>query len=257
MECKHCLTDFHAENFDTPIHFADAPQHSANGSQYVTNYVAKTQVCSRCMKAHISVVESGQRLQTGTVASFPKGGHVPPPPSEVPAGLAADYSEANLVLPISAKASAALSRRCLQAVLASAGYANPNLAKQVQEAIDQTDVTKAFPVDIRDSMDAIRNFGNFSAHPISDLTTYQVIEVEAGEAEWCLELLAALFQHLYVRPQEAARKRAALNKKLAAAGKPEMKTRDPELADDAAPTTGTETLGDYGDSALITPATAA
>ena len=76
-------------------------------------------------------------------------------------------------------------------------------------------------------MDAIRNFGNFSAHPVNDVSTSQVIEVEPGEAEWCLELLGELFQHFYVRPQRAAQRRDALNQKLAAAGKPEMKTAEP------------------------------
>ena len=162
-------------------------------------------------------------MATKTHYVFPRTGPAPPPPSEVPAAIAADYSEANEVLPISAKASAALSRRCLQAVLASAGYASTNLAQQVQETIEQTDASRALPPDIRDSLDAIRNFGNFSAHPINDLTTAQVIDVEPGEAEWCLELLSELFQHFYIRPQRAARRREALNQKLAAAGKPEMK----------------------------------
>lgn len=158
---------------------------------------------------------------------FPKSGPASPPPPEVPAAIARDYKEANEVLPLSPKASAALSRRCLQAVLASAGYTSSNLATQVTQAIDQPDASRALPPDIRDSMDAIRNFGNFSAHPISDVSTSQVIDVEAGEAEWCLELLADLFQHFYVRPQRAARRREALNEKLASAGKPEMKIADP------------------------------
>ena len=156
---------------------------------------------------------------------FSEGWPSDPAPSEVPAAISADYAGANEVLPISPKASAALSRRCLQAILAGAGYISNNLATQVQNAVDQPDPTKALPPDIRDSMDAIRNFGNFSAHPITDATTLQVIDVEPGEAEWCLELLTELFQHYYVRPQRAAERRAALNAKLAAAGKPEMKVK--------------------------------
>lgn len=138
-------------------------------------------------------------------------------------GISADYREANLVLPISPKASAALSRRCLQAVLTGAGYTDRNLADQVQKAIDEVSASKALPPALRDSLDAIRNFGNFSAHPITDLTTLQIIDVEEGEAEWCLELLTELFDHYYVRPALAAERRAALAAKLATAGKPAMK----------------------------------
>ncbi|WP_369335511.1 hypothetical protein [Bradyrhizobium sp. CSS354] len=68
-------------------------------------------------------------------------------------------------------------------------------------------------------MDAIRNFGNFSAHPIDDQTTLQVIDVEAHEAEWCLEVIEELFDHFYVGPAAAATKKAALNAKLTDGGK--------------------------------------
>jgi hypothetical protein len=223
MRCKHCLVEFHAESCQTDIAFANAPYHRFTNGKSAIAYKAVTQVCPSCEQAHITLVESAHGKGKQQLSVFPRGGPAAPPPPEVPAQIAADYRESNEVLRISPKASAALSRRCLQAVLASAGYTSTNLAKQVQEAIDQTDPSKVLPPDIRDSMDAIRNFGNFSAHPINDVSTSQVIEVEPGEAEWCLELLGELFQHFYVRPQRAARRREALNQKLAAAGKPEMK----------------------------------
>ena len=51
---------------------------------------------------------------------WPISGERPVPP-EVPEHIAADYKEATLVLNLSPKASAALSRRCLQAILREAG----------------------------------------------------------------------------------------------------------------------------------------
>jgi hypothetical protein len=73
------------------------------------------------------------------------------------------------------------------------------------------------------TVDHIRNFGNFSAHPITDQTTLQVILVDPGEAEWCLDILEELFDHYYVKPARAAAKKAALDATLAAAGKPPSK----------------------------------
>ena len=67
------------------------------------------------------------------------------------------------------------------------------------------------------------NFGNFSAHPITDQTTLQIVEVEVTEAEYCLDILDAIFDHYYVRPAEAKRRRAALDAKLQLAGKPPSK----------------------------------
>ena len=49
------------------------------------------------------------------------------------------------------------------------------------------------------------------------------IDVEPEEAEWCLEILEALFDHFYVEPEKAKAKKAALNDKLKAAGKPPSK----------------------------------
>ena len=72
-------------------------------------------------------------------------------------------------------------------------------------------------------MDGIRNFGNFSAHPITEVTSLQIIDVEPHEAEWCLEILEELFQHFYVRPAEAAARKAALDAKLKLTGMPPSK----------------------------------
>jgi hypothetical protein len=66
----------------------------------------------------------------------------------------------------------------------------------------------------------IRNLGNFSAHPVTDQTTLQIIDVEPGEAEWCLEILEDMFDHYYVKPAQARIRKAALDAKLTAAGKP-------------------------------------
>ena len=84
--------------------------------------------------------------------------------------------------------------------------------------LNEPDPAKAIPSALRQTVDAIRNFSNFSAHSITDQTTLQVIEVEPGEAEWCLDILEEMFDHYYVKPAQAAARKAALNVKLAAAG---------------------------------------
>jgi hypothetical protein len=47
--------------------------------------------------------------------------------------------------------------------------------------------------------------------------------VEPGEAEWCLEILEEMFDHYYVKPEQAKARKAALDAKLLAAGKPPSK----------------------------------
>jgi hypothetical protein len=238
MKCLHCLTDFFPENCSGSIEFAKDPlafPSSEKSDSTTAHFGYSTATCPSCKGAHIALSgKTGNGFPVHrTWWAFPRSGAYPPPPPQVPDGIATDYREANEVLAISAKASAALSRRCLQAILTAAGYNHRNLADQVQMAIDETSAAKALPPSLRDSLDAIRNFGNFSAHPITDQTTLQIIDVEDGEAEWCLELLADMFDHYYVRPAVAAERRAALAAKLSAAGKPPMKQGSEE---ESAPT---------------------
>jgi hypothetical protein len=138
-----------------------------------------------------------------------------PVPSEVPPTIKNDYEEAALVAPLSAKASAALSRRGLQAVLVDAGHADPisSLAQQIDQ------VRPALPSTIADALDQVRLIGNFAAHVQKSVNTGTVIDVEPGEAEWNLDVLDMLFDNYYVKPAEVQRRKDALNKKLQEAGK--------------------------------------
>ena len=141
-------------------------------------------------------------------------------PPLVPAPYAKLYGEASLVLIDSPMASAALSRRCLQQLFhEKAGIKKANLALEVEDFISSSGA----PTYVTDTVDAIRNYGNFSAHPIEDASTGAVIEVEDGEAEWLLEILDSLFDFYFVQPASAAARKQALNAKLQQAKKPQMK----------------------------------
>ncbi len=139
-------------------------------------------------------------------------------PDEVPAHIAADFREAAEVLTISPKASAALSRRCLQTLLREAGKSEKaNLIDQI------SDVLPDLPKALRSSVDAIRNIGNFGAHPIKSTATGMIMDVEPQEAEWNLDILEELFDYYYVQPKRIQSKRDSLNAKLAEANKKPLK----------------------------------
>jgi len=181
----------------------------------------RTAQCPECKRIaiEISLPLKGKQTIRKWRQVHPIGSNRGPVPPEVPKPIATDYVEACVVLPFSAKASAALARRCLQAILNANGYKDKDLVQQVQQLLD----AKVLPTHIHKTVDAIRNFGNFGAHPINDKTTLQVIDVEPEEAEWCLEILEALFDHFYVGPEAAKKKKAELDAKLKAAGKPPSK----------------------------------
>jgi hypothetical protein len=155
--------------------------------------------------------------------------HVWPPDSErevkldkrVPRKYAAEFREAVAVLSISPKSSAALSRRLLQRLLQNEmQIKGPNLEDEIQQAIKN----KQLPAELVTDLDAVRKIGNFAAHPIKSTNTGEIIDVEPGEADWQIDTIRALFDHIFVKPALFKKRQASLNKKLAAAKKPLLKT---------------------------------
>jgi hypothetical protein len=185
--------------------------------------------CPACHKYIISLNEKYNRYQAGGAKGYhnqrqflcyPKAISRTPLPPEVPVPYAVDYKEACLTLLDSPKASAALSRRCLQHLLREEAKVKPgNLADEIQEVLDHGKL----PSHLLDSLDAIRNIDNFAAHPIKSKASGEIIEVEPGEAEWNLDVLESLFDNFFVQPALLQKKRDALNAKLKEAGKPDMK----------------------------------
>jgi hypothetical protein len=149
----------------------------------------------------------------------PKGSARPPCPPEVPDDIKEDYAEACLVIADSAKASAALSRRCLQHILHDQGFKSDNLAAETDMIIAKGKL----PSSIAENIDAVRNIGNFAAHAQEGIAVGEIVPVEPEEAEWNLDVIESLFNFYYVQPSIAKKKRDALNLKLKQSGKPAMK----------------------------------
>jgi len=161
-------------------------------------------------------MQAGTRNMPGKSPSwtrrvYPRSNRTPPP--EVPIDIATDYTEAATILDDSPRASAALSRRALQLVLRDhLGAKGNNLEKEIDS------VSAHVGPSLIISMHALRKIGNFGAHPNKDKLTLELIPVEAGEAEWSLDVLDELFQTVFIAPARSADRLAALNYKLTSAG---------------------------------------
>jgi hypothetical protein len=220
MKCPHCQVTIHPNFAETNInnHFGQTLlAHNAKGDKVY--WVVRSMVCPACNKAILNLSE---KIGTATVASRliqPKSASRPAAPVEVPAELAEDFNEACAVIEDSPKASAALSRRCLQGILRFNGYTQKDLAP----AIDAILKAKQLPSHLASSLDTVRNIGNFAAHPMKDSNTGAIVPVEPHEAEWNLDVLEGLFDFFYVAPARERHKLATLNAKLAAANKPPVK----------------------------------
>jgi len=218
MKCPHCHVEFHPEPKTIPI---DVDAEGAWGIIW-----KKCPACSRLIVelvcgTHVNA-SNGEDVQNlrRRFLGHPKAPTRPAPPPEVPPEFRDDFIEACLVIADSPKASAALGRRCLQHVLREmAGVQKPNLAQEIDEVI----ASGKLPPHLADAIDAVRNIGNFAAHPIKSTSSGEIVDVEPGEADWTLDVLEGLFDHYFIQPELLKKRRAALNAKLADAGKPLMK----------------------------------
>jgi len=221
MKCPHCLEAFFPEYLHHDLQLIPVPGRSWPQDPDGHWRIAYT-TCSSCSRRVISLylhTAPGGGIKK-ELQVWPRGTARAPVPPEVPQAFAEDYREACLVLPDSAKASAAISRRCLQHLLReTARVKRGDLAEEIQDVLD----AGKLPSDLAGALDAVRTIGNFAAHPVKSKSTGEIVEVEPGEAEWLLETLEALFDFYFVRPAKLAAKRDALNKKLAEAGKPPLK----------------------------------
>jgi len=217
MKCMHCLVEYHP-NKRTEI----------LGDDTEGGWAVSILHCPACEKMNLFLlhcdIERSPYARVGKIHKEipirPRGSNRQPCPQEVPPLLAEDYMEACLVLTDSPKASAALSRRCLQNLLREAAKVKRgNLADEIQEVID----SDRLPSHLVQVIDAVRQTGNFAAHPMKSKSSGEILPVEPHEAEWNLDVLEALFDFYYVQPAIIAKKRAALNTKLQDAGKPPMK----------------------------------
>lgn len=212
MNCPHCTIAFHASwNPWTLL-----------GNEQRNQVQARMCTCPQCARAVVELAAFGQdeselkprrRVYPSAITRV-----VPP---EVTTPYSTDYKEAAEVLPISPKASAALSRRNVQAILQDkARVTGDNLHSQIGEILARPDV----PQSIKDTIDMVRHVGNLAAHPIKSTHTGEIVEVELHEAEALLEVLDSLFDFYFVLPAKNASRRDALNVKLAAANKPAVRT---------------------------------
>lgn len=123
-------------------------------------------------------------------------------PDYVPKAIIKDYEEACLILEGSPKASATLSRRCLQSIIRDfwkikrpENHKGPWRLKEEIEAIKD----KVDPLTWK-AIDAVRKIGNIGAHMEEDINL--IIEVKPVEAEKLIGLIELLLSDWYINRHE-------------------------------------------------------
>ena len=116
-------------------------------------------------------------------------------PDYVPAVIVADYKEACLIAELSPKASATLSRRCLQGMIRDFWSVNKGrLADEIDAIKDKIDelAWKA--------IDGLRKMGNIGAHMEKDINV--IVDVDPNEAKLLIGLIETLVDDWYVTRHE-------------------------------------------------------
>jgi hypothetical protein len=197
MECRHCGADFEA----TPHKFA------LGIDQDGTWQVSNTR-CPTCDRLIVSVCSAEGK----TFPALPAGVVRAELSEDVPAELAAEYWTAAQVLVYSEEASAAISRRLLQRVLAArAGAGYGGLAEQIQRAV----ASPAMPDYLKEALETLAKVAKLESGTAKSYRCDALAPVSDGEAEWFLDVLKPLFEFYYVQPARLRRKRYAIEERIA------------------------------------------
>lgn len=120
-------------------------------------------------------------------------------PDYIPKAVLDDYNEACLIRDLSPKASATLSRRCLQGMIRDYwGVSKNTLNEEIKAIKDRID-----PI-IWQAIDAVRKIGNIGAHMEKDINL--IIDVSSEEADLLIEMIEMLLDDWYVARHDRQQK---------------------------------------------------
>lgn len=126
-----------------------------------------------------------------------------PFPSYIPKAIIDDYEESCSIKNLSPKASATLSRRCLQGMIRDFwGVNKDSLYKEIGAIEDKVDAVTW------QALNAVRSIGNIGAHMEKDINL--IIEVDPPEAQLLIDLIETLLTEWYVNRYERQQKMQAI-----------------------------------------------
>lgn len=121
--------------------------------------------------------------------------HAKPFPEYIPEPILSDYNEACAISDLSPKASATLSRRCLQGMIRDYWeISDKTLYKEINALKNKVSE------EVWESLDSVREIGNIGAHMEQDINV--IVDVDVDEAKILIELLEILFEEWYIARHE-------------------------------------------------------
>ncbi len=156
----------------------------------VTGILIEYVTCPQCKETSITV---HRPIDEGIYHIYPRSTYKKFP-EYVPLQIRQDYEEACLIADLSPKASATISRRCVQGMIRDFwGVKKDSLIDEINDiAVPE----KTSPNQIA-ALNALRKIGNIGAHPERDIEL--MVDVEPNEAKLMIALIEYFMEQWYIR----------------------------------------------------------
>lgn len=166
-------------------------------SDYVSNKInVNFYRCPNCNEESIRIYGFEGHVK-GQELSFRPRSFAKSYPDYIPKQIRTDYEEACSIIELSPKASATLSRRCLQGMIRDYwGITNKNNLYQEILAIED----KVSP-NVSRVLKGLKDLGNIGAHMEKDINL--IIDIDSGEAEKLIKLIEYLMKEWYINRHES------------------------------------------------------
>lgn len=207
ITCSFCNSVF-PKNDDTVrtrtiAFFSDTPiRHAFNSGNSIetweeTRDAIETQIslCPSCNKHSISIKGIGSDVNELSLNVVPTS-LAKQYPDYIPQSIRNDYKEACMIVKLSPKASATLSRRCLQGMIRD--YWQINNKKSLYDEIEA--INEKVDPQVKKVLNSVRQIGNIGAHMEKDINL--IIDIDPHEAERLIKLIEYLIEQWYIKRHE-------------------------------------------------------
>ena len=187
--CDHSIALTHSTFQKTNLYFQNPVDEDYS-------LVARFYKCPHCGKISSFVDYAGNQLPKKTIPLYPQSTAIQFP-DYIPESIRSDYEEACAIVSLSPKASATLSRRCLQGMIRD--FWGITDKKTLYQEIDA--IRTLVPPATWKALNALRQLGNIGAHMESDINC--IVDIDPGEADKILRLIEYLMNEWYIHRHDA------------------------------------------------------
>jgi len=150
--------------------------------------------CPKCKEISIQLIGIGKVTKDIFMSIKPKS-LAKQFPDYIPIAVRQDYEESYTIVNLSPKASATLSRRCLQNMIRDFwGIKKNRLVDEIAELENKVPPTQWKVID------SMRKIGNIGAHPEADINL--IVDIEPANAVKLLKIIEVLIQQWYIEKHE-------------------------------------------------------